>query len=105
MSQLKVYVGNLPYSVTQEDLTDLFSPYGPITEIKLIKDRDTGRSKGFAFVSFENQTSAQSALKLDGTDFQNRRLNVNLARENTKPPRRGSYGGGGSEAGRGKRSW
>ncbi|OGO92670.1 MAG: hypothetical protein A3F10_00490 [Coxiella sp. RIFCSPHIGHO2_12_FULL_42_15] len=89
MSQAKIYVGNLSYDTTSADLDNLFSEYGAIVETKLITDRDTGRSKGFAFITFEQVQSAQDALALDGTTFQSRNIKVNMAKE-------GGTGGGGA---------
>lgn len=96
----KVYVGNLPYNVSEQDLEGLFSEYGNIVSATVIKDFETGRSKGFGFVEFDNQTSAQSALKLDGQDFQGRRMKVNIARDK----REGGGGGHGGRGGGGRRS-
>ena len=92
MNQSKIYVGNLPYSVADDQLKDLFSQYGEITEVKLIKDFQTGRSKGFGFITFSSAQSAQDSLAANGMEFEGRKLNVNIARENT---RRSGGGGGG----------
>lgn len=85
----KVYVGNLPYQVTEEELQSTFEGCGDIDTIRIIKDRDTGRSKGFAFVSFVTADSAQNALSLDGNDLSGRNIKVNIARERTE----GGHGG------------
>lgn len=77
----KIYVGNLSYDVSEQDLEGLFSEFGKNLQIKLIKDFETGRSKGFAFIEFETENNAQSALSMDGKEFQGRRLKVNLARD------------------------
>lgn len=82
MSQ-KLYVGNLPYSTTEQDLNDTFSQFGIVNDIKVIIDRDTGRSKGFAFVTFDNSDEADKALSLNGTDFNGRTLKVNVAKGRT----------------------
>ena len=81
----KIYVGNLSYHVSEQDLESLFSEFGKDLQIKLIKDLATGRSKGFAFIEFDNESEAQAALKLDGKEFEGRPLKVNLARD--KPSR------------------
>ena len=93
----KLYVGNLSYSTTEEDLRTLFSQAGTVTSVSLIKDRDTGRSKGFAFVEMASQSEAEQAIKLfDGTSFGNRDIKVNIAR----PREDRSTGGGGYGRGR-----
>ncbi|MBS0358327.1 MAG: RNA-binding protein [Proteobacteria bacterium] len=89
----KIYVGNLPYRITEQDVEAAFNQYGPIENVMLIKDRATGRLKGFGFVTFETEAAAQDALKMDGKDFQGRPLKVSIAREKTE-------GGGGSRGGR-----
>ena len=91
MQQNRLYVGNLPYSVNESDLEQLFSSYGSIGEVALIKDRETGRSKGFAFVTFNDRESAEKALEQDGKEMEGRTLRVNHARERTDRNR----GGGG----------
>ena len=91
MQQNKLYVGNLPYSVDDAQLRDIFSQYGDIDELALIMDRDTGRSKGFAFVTFATQQAAEKALAENGKDMGGRALRVNIAEE-TKP-RSGGRGG------------
>ena len=77
----KLYVGNLSFDVNEQDLEDLFKEFGDISSVRLIKDRETGRSKGFAFVEFASDSPAQAALKLNGEEFQGRRLKVNVARD------------------------
>ncbi len=93
MQQNKLYVGNLSYSVDESHLEQLFSTYGNIDEVALIKDRDTGRSKGFAFVTFSSQEAAEKALEQNGKELEGRTLRVNLARE--RNDRGGSKSGGG----------
>lgn len=91
--ETKLYVGNLPYSTSEEDLRSLFSGAGTVNSVALIKDRDTGRSKGFAFVEMSSQSEAEQAIKLfDGYSLDNRALKVNMARPQEERP---SYGGGG----------
>jgi RNA recognition motif-containing protein len=78
---MKLYVGNLPHSLTEQDLTDLFSPYGNIKESKLIVDRDTNKSRGFGFVEMESKEEALKAIKeLNGKDVEGREIVVNEAR-------------------------
>lgn len=96
----KLYVGNLPYSATEQDLQSVFSEVGAVESVKLITDRDTGRSKGFAFVQMASTEEAGQAInKLNGAEFGGRALNVSEARP--MAPRdnsgggRGDYGGGG----------
>ena len=81
MQQNKLYVGNFPYSVDESQLRDLFSQYGDITDLALIMDRETGRPKGFAFVTFATQAAAEKALELNGRDLGGRALKVNVAME------------------------
>ena len=78
----KLYVGNLPYRTNQEELTELFSQYGEVTFVRIITDRESGRSRGFGFVTFENADDAKSAIeKMNDSELEGRRLNVNEARE------------------------
>lgn len=97
MQQNKLYVGNFPYSVDEDQLRELFSPYGEIEELALIMDRETGRSKGFAFITFATQQAAESALEKNGVDLSGRALRVNMAQEKGggRGGRRGGGGGGG----------
>ncbi len=77
----KLYVGNLPFSTTEEDLRNMFAQAGTVVSVSLIKDRDTGRSRGFAFVELSNQAEAEKAVSLfNNTPLENRTLKVNLAR-------------------------
>jgi RNA recognition motif-containing protein len=99
---MNIYVGNLSYSVTEEDLNAMFAEFGDVTSAKLIMDRDTGRSKGFAFVEMSGEDAGQKAIdELNGRDVGGRSLTVNKARPREERPRggggggRGGYGGGG----------
>ncbi|MCX6112958.1 MAG: RNA-binding protein [Proteobacteria bacterium] len=77
----KLYVGNLPYSVNDQKLSDLFASVGEVVSAKVITDHDSGRSKGFGFVEMANDGDAQKAIsKLDGYDIDGRNLRVNEAR-------------------------
>jgi RNA recognition motif-containing protein len=88
----RLYVGNLPYSVTEDALRDLFSQHGEVRAVQVVMDRDTGRPRGFAFVEMEDGQAAIQAL--DGQPFEGRNLRVNVARER-------EAGGGGGGGGRG----
>lgn len=78
----KLYVGNLPFTTTDEELETLFANHGPVAQASVITDRETGRSRGFGFVTFENPADAQSAqAALDGQDFNGRNLKVNEAQD------------------------
>ena len=76
----KVYVGNLPFKTTEEDLANLFSQVGPVESVSIITDRDTGRSKGFGFVSMSSDDADKAIAQFNGTDFNGRALTVNEAR-------------------------
>lgn len=92
--QNKLFIGNLNYRATEQDLETLFSEYGEVQEVAVPVDRATGRKRGFAFVTFEDSDAAQSAITaLNDKEFQGRPLKVNLANERTD--RRG--GGQGRE--------
>ena len=76
----KLYVGNLPFSTTEDELRELFEQYGSTESVAVITDRETGRSRGFGFVEYEDATSAEAAVSaLDGKDFGDRSLRVNEA--------------------------
>lgn len=99
---MKMYVGNLAWSVTNTELEGLFSPYGPVRSAEVIMDRETGRSRGFGFVEMEAQDAAQQAMQaLNGSPFQGRNLTVNEARERTPRPGGGDGGGRGNYRGGG----
>jgi RNA recognition motif-containing protein len=105
---MNIYVGNLSYDVTEDGLQNLFAEYGQVTSVKIITDRDTGRSKGFGFVEMADDGEGQTAIeKLNEVDFGGRALTVNQARPKAPGggggggPRRGGGGGGGG-GGRGR---
>jgi len=75
-----LYVGNLPYSITEERLVSLFEAHGPVSRTKVIMDRETGRPKGFAFVDMQDENAASAIQALDGTVFEDRAIRVNEAR-------------------------
>ena len=81
MNQKKLFVGNLPFSFAEEDLREAFSVYGELEDIRLITERESGRSRGFGFVTFVNTEDAQSAVALDGQSLGGRRVAVNVAKE------------------------
>src|SRR5687768_6346320 len=98
----KVYVGNLPYSYTNEDLSKLFQPFGPVRSAEVIMDRETGRSRGFGFVEMETPQATQDAITgLNETPIEGRNLTVNEARERTPRGPGGGGGGGGFGGGGG----
>ena len=116
--EAKLYVGNLSYSTTEDDLRSLFTQAGTVKTVTLIKDRDTGRSKGFAFVEMDSAAEAQKAISMfNGSQLQERALTVNIARPREERPRGGGgfgdrrggdrLGGGGRSRDKGgrRRSW
>jgi RNA recognition motif-containing protein len=92
---MSIYVGNLPFQVTSEDITDVFAEYGTVKRVHLPTDRETGRLRGFAFVEMSTEAEEDSAIAaLDGAEWMERELKVNKAkpREQKKP-----FGGGGGD--------
>ena len=102
---MRIYVGNLTYSVTDEDLRDVFGEYGELASAEVIKDKFSGQSKGFGFVDMPNNSEADAAIKeLNETMFKGRKLTVNEARPRAEQQRsRGGGGGGGVGGGGGGR--
>jgi cold-inducible RNA-binding protein len=103
----KMYVGNIPYAATEEDLRGLFSEYGEIESLKIMQDQFSGRSKGFGFIEMANEEDAKRAIAtLNGKDFMGKSLTVAEARPQQRrhrsDDRRGGYGGGMGK-GRGRR--
>jgi cold-inducible RNA-binding protein len=105
----KLYVGNLPFTTTESDLRDLFARHGAVESVKVITDRETGRSRGFAFVEMDANAAAEAIRALDGSDLGGRSLRVNEAQERSggggggggfRGPRREGGGGGGYRGGR-----
>jgi RNA recognition motif-containing protein len=87
----KIYVGNLPFSSTEQDLKALFGHHGTVESVSVITDRETGRARGFAFVEMENASDAENAIRaLDGSNLDGRDIRVNEAQDK----RRGGGGGG-----------
>jgi RNA recognition motif-containing protein len=105
--ETKLYVGNLSYNTTEDDIRTLFAQAGTVASVALIKDRDTGQSKGFAFVEMSNQSEAEKAIQtFNGYMMANRPLKVNMARPREERGfggggRGGGYGGGGYGGGGG----
>lgn len=110
---MNIYVGNIAYSVSEDDLREVFEQYGPVSKVKVIIDRETGRSKGFAFVEMDNDEEAGAAVSaLNDYDFQGRPMKVNEARPQSEggfrggsdyPRRDFGSGGGGGGGGFGRR--
>ncbi len=91
---MNIYVGNLSFETTEQDLEAAFTPFGQVDAARLISDRDSGRSKGFGFVEMANNAEAEAAIQaLNGKDLQGRTVTVNEARP--REPRQGGGGGGG----------
>lgn len=105
---MSIYVGNLSYQVTEDDLRMAFSEYGKVNRVQLPTDRETGRPRGFAFVEMESESQETAAIEaLDGAEWMGRDLKVNKAkpREERSPSRGGGWGGnnrGGGGGGRGR---
>jgi cold-inducible RNA-binding protein len=97
----KLYVGNLPYTVRDDDLQQAFGAFGQVNSAKVMMERDTGRSKGFGFVEMGSDSEAQSAIQgMNGQSLGGRSLVVNEARPmEARPPRTGGFGGGRREGG------
>ncbi|MBZ2171138.1 RNA recognition motif domain-containing protein [Nitratidesulfovibrio sp. SRB-5] len=83
-----IYVGNLPWSATEDEVRSLFSPYGTVLSVKLVTDRETGRARGFGFVEMDDAAAAAAIEALDNTPFGGRNLRVNEAQPKApRPPR------------------
>jgi cold-inducible RNA-binding protein len=92
----KLYVGNLSFNTTENDLQDAFAAHGTVTEANLMMDRATGQPRGFAFVTMSSPQEAQAAIQaLNGTQLDSRTITVNEARPKTERAGGGGYGGGG----------
>src|SRR6187549_3596009 len=98
----KLYVGNLSFNTTETDLQDFFAQAGPVTEVMLVQDKFTGKSRGFAFVTMATDADAQNAItQFHGKPFDGRNLTVNEARPREERPPGGGGGGYGGGGGRG----
>jgi RNA recognition motif-containing protein len=91
----KLYVGNLPFSATEEGVRALFSKHGTVEKVSLITDRETGRPRGFAFVEMSNADASRAMQSLNGADFDGRPLRVNEAQDRERSGGGGNRGGGG----------
>lgn len=93
---MNIYVGNLPYQITEDELRTAFEEYGEVASVKIVIDRETGRSKGFAFIEMNDNAQGGSAIEeLDGAELLGRTLRVNEARPRPQRDNRGGGGGGG----------
>jgi len=92
---MNIYVGNMPYSMTDADLNTAFSAYGTVSSARVVMDRDTGRAKGFGFVEMDSADEANKAITaMNGTEQDGRKLIVNEARPRAERPSHGGFGGG-----------
>ena len=97
---MRIYVGNFPYEMSEQEIQETFSPHGQVEEVAIVRDRDTGRSRGFAFVEMPASDEAQAAIAaLNGKEMGGRSITVNEAR----PRAERGPGGGGGGGGRGPR--
>ena len=96
----KIYVGNLPFSATEDEIKELFGQHGTVNSVALIMDRETGRPRGFGFIEVDDNDLAAMLQNLDGKEMDGRALRVNEAQDK---PRGGGGGGGGSRGGGGDR--
>ena len=104
MSSMNLYVGNLPYTTNENDLSDLFAQFGEVISAKVITDRYSGQSKGFGFVEMTNRDEAEQAIaQLNDSEVNGRRIKVNEAKP--RAPRTDRRGGGGYGGGRGGRDY
>ncbi len=100
---MNLYVGNLPWSVTDQDLENMFREFGDVQSAKVLMDRETGRSRGFGFVEMSDESGREAIEKMNNSDIEGRQLVVNEARPREDRPRSGGggYGGGGGGYGGG----
>lgn len=97
---MNIYVGNISFQLSEDDLRDIFENYGTVDTVKIVMDRDTGRSKGFGFIEMPNEEEGREAISsANGTDAGGRELKVNEAKP--REPRRDNFGGGGGGGGYG----
>jgi len=103
---MNLYVANLSWNISEEDLKNVFQPYGAVTSVKIVTDRETGRSRGFGFVEMEDENAGQSAIaELNDTELQGRKIVVkeSFPRPQNNSFRKNNFGGGGSGGGGGYR--
>jgi cold-inducible RNA-binding protein len=98
---MRIFVGNLSYQTTEDQLADLFAEAGPVESVSIVTDRDTGRSRGFAFVEMDTAAANAAIEKFNGVELNGRAINVNEARP--RPERNFGGGGGGGYGGGGQR--
>ncbi|MBL8171004.1 MAG: RNA-binding protein [Acidobacteria bacterium] len=97
---VRLYVGNLPFRITEQELEELFGQVGAVQSANIVTDRDTGRSRGFAFVEMESSEAADAAIQqFNGRELDGRAMTVNEARPRENRPARGGFGGGGGGRG------
>lgn len=100
-----IYVGNLSYDATEDQIRSLFEAFGPVDKVSVVTDRDTGQPRGFAFVEMTDDNAASKAMEgLNGSQLGGRSLNINEARPKESRPRGGGGGGGGGRGGYGRDS-
>jgi cold-inducible RNA-binding protein len=98
--ETRLFVGNLSFKLTENDLLDSFSPYGDVMQVRIILDRETGRPRGFGFVTMGSEEDANKAIEaLNGQNIEGRPLTVNIARPREERPGGGGGGGGGDRGG------
>lgn len=98
---MKIYVGNMNFKTTEDSLRALFDNYGSVEEVAIINDRETGRPRGFAFVTIDDEGGKKAIEDLNGQEFEGRNLNVNEARPRENRGGGGGYGGGSNSGGGG----
>jgi len=103
--QNKLYVGGLSWDTNDAGLESAFATFGTIQEAKVITDRETGRSRGFGFVTFDTEEDANEALSLNGTQLDGREIKVNIAQDKPRRDSRNGGGGSGGGGGGGGRRW
>ena len=96
---MRIFVGNLSYQTTEQQLAELFSQVGQVESATIVTDRETGRSRGFAFVEMDSQAATEAIERFNGVELNGRAINVNEARP--RPERSGGFGGGGGRGGYG----
>lgn len=96
----KLYVGNLPFSVSEDDVRELFEKHGTVHSVALITDRETGRPRGFGFIEMDDDAAQAATEALNGFELEGRQLNVNEAQD--RPRKGGGFGGGGGRGGGGR---
>jgi len=96
---MNIYIANLSYSITDEDLMDLFNEYGPVASAKVVMDRETGRSRGFGFVEMEDADGEKAIEELNNAEYEGKTISVSVARPRAERPAGGGYNRGGGFGG------